>query len=74
MGEGLGPRNRDFFAILGPVKRHRAVRRVPFGAPKRAKSVLIFILLKHDDIGTYMHMCLQRILVTGHSPPSSILS
>ncbi len=28
-GRGLGPGNRDF---LGPVKWHRAVRRVPFGA------------------------------------------
>ncbi len=32
IGRGIGPRNRDF---LGPVKWHRAVRWVPFGAQKR---------------------------------------
>jgi hypothetical protein len=32
-GRGLGPGNQDF---LGPVKRHRAVRQVPFGAQKKS--------------------------------------
>jgi hypothetical protein len=33
-GKGLGPGNRDF---LGPVKRHRAVRRVHLG-PKTLRT------------------------------------
>jgi hypothetical protein len=36
MGGGSGPRNREFF---GPVKWHRADRRVPFGPLKNSTAV-----------------------------------
>jgi hypothetical protein len=64
VGGVLGPGNQDF---LGPVKRHRAIRQVPFGAPKRlrfsgpnslpfAQKQYVQGCINQRSIGSFMYM------------------
>ncbi len=48
-GKGLGPGNGKF---LGPVKWHRAVRRVPFGAQKTRHKMSAWVSYSLTNTGT----------------------
>jgi hypothetical protein len=48
--------------FLGPVKRHRAVRRMPFGAKNFPSNVLLNMLINKNKIGVSFKILYEKII------------